>query len=337
MSVRHYADASFWEDRFGSQSGGEAFDWYCAYRELKEHFHRHSPDKNAGILMVGCGNSQLSSEMAADGYRNVTNVDISPSVIRLMKQKDAHGMAWVTMDATHMALRNGVFDIAIDKGTFDALSCGDGNRSEFASTPSTALMVAEISRVLRCGGLFYLISHSGWPRRQAHFPSHQWELVYACEVELNDMAEFINILRSKVHPRPLREAFLPENGHILKEAGEEYRTAMRRKLLRRLFARIRPALRRQQEEQQQPTAPGGLSTTSADDNSRRRDDGCSVGPPPMPSDGCATAEPSPPPPPPAADTLKQGGGSVDGAGVGASGLRQQYCHLIIVRKTAAGG
>jgi len=36
----------------------------------------HIP-KTARILMVGCGNSVLSEEMVADGYRSIINIDIS--------------------------------------------------------------------------------------------------------------------------------------------------------------------------------------------------------------------------------------------------------------------
>jgi len=37
--------------------------------------------------MVGCGNSKLSGQMFKNGYGNVVNIDISPSVIAQMKEQ----------------------------------------------------------------------------------------------------------------------------------------------------------------------------------------------------------------------------------------------------------
>lgn len=42
--------------------------------------------KDDHILMVGCGNSQLSQQMFEAGYKNICNIDISPIVIDQMKK-----------------------------------------------------------------------------------------------------------------------------------------------------------------------------------------------------------------------------------------------------------
>ena len=36
--------------------------------------------------MLGCGNSKLSEQMYEDGYTNILNVDISPTVIEQMRK-----------------------------------------------------------------------------------------------------------------------------------------------------------------------------------------------------------------------------------------------------------
>ena len=77
--------------------------------------------------MVGCGNSKLSEEMAADGYKSITNIDISDNVIAKMKIHYSDSLPlqqFLVVDATNMAFRDKTFDICIDKGTFDALACG---------------------------------------------------------------------------------------------------------------------------------------------------------------------------------------------------------------------
>ena len=39
----------------------------------------------ASFLMVGCGNSKMSEEMARDGYPFIDNMDISPVVLEKMR------------------------------------------------------------------------------------------------------------------------------------------------------------------------------------------------------------------------------------------------------------
>jgi ubiquinone/menaquinone biosynthesis C-methylase UbiE len=57
------------------------------------------------------------------GYKNIVNIDISPTVIEQMKQLSP-GMEWIVMDATEMTFENNKFDFVIDKGTMDALIAG---------------------------------------------------------------------------------------------------------------------------------------------------------------------------------------------------------------------
>lgn len=73
--------------------------------------------------MVGCGNSKLSGQMFKNGYSNVVNIDISPSVITQMKEQFPD-LVWQVMDATDLQYKDGQFDVVMDKGTLDALISG---------------------------------------------------------------------------------------------------------------------------------------------------------------------------------------------------------------------
>ena len=73
--------------------------------------------------MVGCGNSKLSGQMFKNGYSNVVNIDISPSVIAQMKEQFPD-LVWEVMDATDLQYKDGQFDVVMDKGTLDALISG---------------------------------------------------------------------------------------------------------------------------------------------------------------------------------------------------------------------
>lgn len=74
-------------------------------------------------MIVGCGNSKLSQQMYEAGYKNIINIDISPSVIAQMTEKFPH-MIWEVMDGTNMTYKDHTFDCIIDKGTLDALIAG---------------------------------------------------------------------------------------------------------------------------------------------------------------------------------------------------------------------
>ena len=63
------------------------FDWYAQWQEIRPIFNSFFPQnehKDDSYLMVGCGNSRLSEEMAIEGYARITNIDISSNVIEKM-------------------------------------------------------------------------------------------------------------------------------------------------------------------------------------------------------------------------------------------------------------
>ena len=72
---------------------GGFFDWYAEFPELKLAFDEYNIEKEDKILMVGCGNSKLSDQMYQNGYKNIVNIDISPTVINQMKEKFPY-MTW---------------------------------------------------------------------------------------------------------------------------------------------------------------------------------------------------------------------------------------------------
>jgi len=67
------------------------------------------------------------------------------------------------MDAREMSYDNESFDIVIDKGTTDAVLCGED------SYLNMALIVSECQRVLKTGGKYIVISHGIPEIRKFHF------------------------------------------------------------------------------------------------------------------------------------------------------------------------
>ena len=70
--------------------------------------------------MIGCGNSNFSSDLYDDGYTNITSNDFSELVVNEMKSKRAD-MRWDVMDMTNMTYTAGSMDVILDKGALDAL------------------------------------------------------------------------------------------------------------------------------------------------------------------------------------------------------------------------
>merc|ERR1740121_1726666 len=63
---------------------------------------------------------------------------------------DREGMEWRTMDATKLDFGDGTFDFVIEKGMFDALYAGSGEKVQSA--------LSEVVRMLRPGARFVSVS-----------------------------------------------------------------------------------------------------------------------------------------------------------------------------------
>merc|ERR1712146_47980 len=99
----------YWEQAYAGQKYGETFDWYAQWSEKTEvggptlaEIVRNLLPKESKILMLGCGNSDMSALMYEDGYKMITNIDVAESVIKEMSERYAKldKMTWLAMDAS---------------------------------------------------------------------------------------------------------------------------------------------------------------------------------------------------------------------------------------------
>lgn len=150
-----YDSEKYWDQRYDNiKKYSDTYDWYLKPSKLLKLFN--NIEKNKKILVVGCGNSLFSEELYNYGFNNnnIYNVDISEVVIRqqIEKYKD-YKMKWFKGDITNLCdLKKNIFDIIIDKGTIDALACGDYKNVKKS--------LYEILNVLKPKGIFLLISFS---------------------------------------------------------------------------------------------------------------------------------------------------------------------------------
>ena len=159
----NYGDKKYWVERYDEQSG-TTFDWLEDYESIKPIIDNIGIKKDARILNVGCGNSEFSEKMYDEGFIHNYNIDICQNVIDFMKarNKDKSGLHYEVMDVCDMTYKDETFDLIVDKSTIDALLCGDH------SFLIVAKMLKEISRVLKTGGYYLIISYGQPENRMLH-------------------------------------------------------------------------------------------------------------------------------------------------------------------------
>ncbi|KAK3138868.1 hypothetical protein QOZ80_5AG0374490 [Eleusine coracana subsp. coracana] len=165
---KDFGAAAYWDARYSSGSsagggggGGGFFDWYQTYPALRPLLRARVP-ASSRVLMLGCGNSLLSEDMANDGYEDIVNIDISSVVIEQMKEKHTEipQLKYMQMDVRDMSVFDDEsFDCVLDKGTLDAMMCADD------APDGASKMLEEVARILRPCGIYLLITY-GAPKER---------------------------------------------------------------------------------------------------------------------------------------------------------------------------
>ena len=81
----------YWESRYSLYN--REMDWYINFNKICEDFKLETflslinNGKKAKILELGCGNSSLAVDLHDIGYKNITALDFSITVVEKMKAK----------------------------------------------------------------------------------------------------------------------------------------------------------------------------------------------------------------------------------------------------------
>lgn len=135
----------YW-NRFFQQRNKSAFEWYGSFADVLPPL-LPAIRKTDRLLVIGCGNSNFSSELYDLGYHHIVNVDFSELVIAEMQEKNASRplMSWDVGDMTKMeAYAADSFHAVLDKGALDALLSAD----TAALKDQARSMFLEVDRVL---------------------------------------------------------------------------------------------------------------------------------------------------------------------------------------------
>ena len=123
----------------------DSYDCYLSLKEWEATLMPLLTSKEARIAIIGCGHAPFSVELARRGYKNIVNMDYSPTVIALQKKRFP-AQRWEVGDVRQLQFEDGSIDIIIDKACADSLlECRD-------SGLDLSRMFRECSRVVRPGG-----------------------------------------------------------------------------------------------------------------------------------------------------------------------------------------
>jgi len=164
-----FGTIEYWDQEFESGIYAQPFDWVASWADLSKDIQELIPDKNAKILLPGCGNAPFQPDMNSAGYANMVCGDNSEVVINQMKSQHPH-MTWNMMDATAMQFDDASFDVVLDKSLMDCLHCCDG------AMAITRAYTNEVFRVLKPGGLFLRVSLHKERTVRAHNRGWDWKI-----------------------------------------------------------------------------------------------------------------------------------------------------------------
>ena len=93
-----YGEKTYWDQRYANE---DKYEWYLSYAQFKGQLLPHlsvadyptpaadearRPRSSLRVLVVGCGNSELSKQLFDDGFTDLHSIDYSEVVIDKMNQ-----------------------------------------------------------------------------------------------------------------------------------------------------------------------------------------------------------------------------------------------------------
>lgn len=134
-----------WERVYATKAPNEV-SWFRPHLETSlSLIERSTTDHSAHIIDVGGGESTLVDDLLANGYQNITVLDISQTAIDVTKARlgpSAAAVNWLVADVTQAEFPPNSFDIWHDRAVFHFLTAPEAR----------AAYVRNVARAVKPGG-----------------------------------------------------------------------------------------------------------------------------------------------------------------------------------------
>jgi ubiquinone/menaquinone biosynthesis C-methylase UbiE len=118
-------DKQHWEKVYETKAT-DAVSWYQEHAEQSlAMIHATGIGKDAAIIDVGGGASTLVDDLLAEGYSNLSVLDLSGAALKAAQQRlgrYAKDVRWIEADVTEVALPHHHYDIWHDRAVFHFLT-----------------------------------------------------------------------------------------------------------------------------------------------------------------------------------------------------------------------
>jgi len=114
-----------WEKVYTTKAP-DAVSWFAPHLETSlKLIHQATRDKHAAIIDIGGGEATLVDDLLAEGYQNISVLDISQKAIDVSRSRigdQADQVHWYCADITDVALPQNHFDVWHDRAVFHFLT-----------------------------------------------------------------------------------------------------------------------------------------------------------------------------------------------------------------------
>lgn len=126
-------DQNYWNERWQKNETG--WDMGQASTAIVEYMAQF-PNKNARILIPGCGNAYEAEFLVANGFTNITLLDIAPKAVEALQEKFAE-IPQVTVLCEDFFNHKGCYELIIEQTFFCAIP--PFRRKEYVEKTATLL------------------------------------------------------------------------------------------------------------------------------------------------------------------------------------------------------